>query len=324
MWTSPSPANGMLDIMLETCWNDYSTLTRFVLGLYVSLSLAQTYYANRTVFGTTFGSSLGATQMIASWIKAPDGTPEQRASAKRAQLLLVRWLNAAFRLLVLELRGLPADQIGERLVSRRLLNDREWAHIETRTSRATHIYQWASNVVADMARVGYLQHPWVTSLNDQLNLLRGANVWGLPSLPYPYTMLITFMVKLELFFMANVRAAYLRRAWPTGQDDSHAVLSVLAILLHIFVTLFLYQGLLDLQGWLYSPNAGIKIGHLPADNFLDFVQTVTMDIINESGADAEQLPYRLDLAPCVPRQTEQDRQTEHSRDESTCKPSVAA
>ena len=81
MWSSPVPANGMLDVMLETYWNDYSTLTRFVLGLYVSLSLAQTYYANRTVFGTTFGSSLGATQMIAAWIKAPDDTHEQRTSA---------------------------------------------------------------------------------------------------------------------------------------------------------------------------------------------------------------------------------------------------
>jgi len=33
MRSSPVPANGMLDAMLEMCWNDYSTLTRFVLGL---------------------------------------------------------------------------------------------------------------------------------------------------------------------------------------------------------------------------------------------------------------------------------------------------
>jgi|Transcript_40603 hypothetical protein len=261
------------------------------------------------MFRTTFGSSLGATQMIAAWIKAPDDTHEQRTSAKRAQLLLVRWLNAAFRLLVLELRGLPVDEIGQRLVSSRLLNDREWAHIEGRSSRATHVYQWASNVVADMARKGYLQHPWVTNLNDQLNLLRGANVWRLPSLPYPYTMMITFMVKFKLFFMANVRAFYLRRAWPADHNDPRGALAVLAILFDICVSVFMYQGLLDLHGWLYSPNAGITIGHLPADNFLDYVQTVTMDIINESGTSAEQLPYTLDMAPCIPLQTEQHRQT---------------
>ena len=132
-------------------------------------------------------------------------------------------------------------------------------------------------------------------------------------------MLITFMVKFQLFFMANVRAAYLRRAWPADHYDPNGALSVLAILLYIFVSVFMYQGLLDLHGWLYSPNAGIKIGHLPADNFLDFVQTVTMDIVNERGTSAEQLPYSLDMAPRIPYsldmapripvQTEQHRQT---------------
>eukprot|EP00966_Prymnesium_polylepis_P287529 6640733-Prymnesium_polylepis.1 len=62
-------------------------------------------------------------------------------------------------------------------------------------------------------------------------------------------------------------------------------------------TRFLYQGLLDLHGWLYSPNAGEKIGHLPADNFLDFVQAVTTDIVKASGNEAEELPYTLEIVP---------------------------
>jgi len=290
----------MLDAMIEMCWSQYATLTRFVLGLYASLALAQTYYANRAVFGVTFGSSLGATQMIAAWIRSPDGTAAQRASAKRAQTLLVRWLNAAFRLLVLELRGVPAPDIGKALMAKQLLTEREWTHLEYRTSRATHIYQWASNVVASLASSQYVPAPWVSALNAELNLLRGANVWGLPSLPYPYQMLITTMVKVYLLFMACVRGGTLRRAWPgAASADGTDVLSVLAVLFDVFLSAFLYQGLLDLHGWLYSPNAGEKIGHLPADNFLDFVQTVTMDLVNESGNASEELPYTLELAPPV-------------------------
>jgi hypothetical protein len=65
----------------------------------------------------------------------------------------------------------------------------------------------------------------------------------------------------------------------------------------LVVSSFLYQGLLDLHGWLYSPNAGEKIGHLPADNFLDFVQAVTTDIVKASGNEAEELPYTLEIVP---------------------------
>ena len=47
---------GMLDLQIQWCYNNIAGLSRFVLGLFISLVLSKTYYANRGVFGTVFGS----------------------------------------------------------------------------------------------------------------------------------------------------------------------------------------------------------------------------------------------------------------------------
>ena len=292
---------GTVDLIASYCYQIASPLTRFVLGLYISLVLARTYYANRGAFGTVFGSSMGATQMIVSWVRAPDGTEATRTSALRAQALLVRWVNAAYRLLVMEVRGNTGAEIGSALVSRRLLTDREWSHLSGLSSRATHVYTWMSNVTYDLYKHGYLCDPqMVTAIHYELNQMRGANVWGLPSLPLPYTLMVTAMVKIYLFFAACYQGGNLRMTWPVGGVSSlHDLLPLLAIGFELFVQCFLYQGMLDLHGWLYSPNGGEKLGHLPADNFLDFVQGVTSDMVHKSGAEQSALPYTLDLAPAA-------------------------
>ena len=162
---------GRVDAIASMCFSQISGLTRFVLGLYISLALARTYYANRSVFGTVFGSSMGFTQMVAAWVRSADDSAATRTSALRAQALLVRWVNAAYRLLVLEVRGLDAAAIGDVLVGKRLLTEREWAHVQGLPSRATHIYQWISNVVLELHRLGYLPHMTaVSDMNRELNV----------------------------------------------------------------------------------------------------------------------------------------------------------
>jgi len=76
-----------------------------------------------------------------------------------------------------------------------------------------------------------------------------------------------------------------------------ALVKVNAVLVaDLLVTNFLYQGMLDLHGMLYSPNGGEYLGHLPADNFLDFVQDVTTNMVTRSGANmGDELPYSLEL-----------------------------
>lgn len=86
--------------MLQTMEQQVGGLTRFVLGGFVALALARTYYSNRSLLGTTFGSTLGACMMVASCLKPTQ--PEHAEEVRAIQELLVRWLNAAFRLMFLE------------------------------------------------------------------------------------------------------------------------------------------------------------------------------------------------------------------------------
>merc|ERR1711976_1006168 len=56
----------------------------------------------------------------------------------------------------------------------------------------------------------------------------------------------------------------------------------------LFLNNFLYQGLLDIHGLLYSPNGGELLGHLPVENFLSFVFDVTHNMILTSGINSKQ------------------------------------
>ena len=124
--------------------------------------------------------------------------------------------------------------------------------------------------------------------------MRGANVWGLPSLPITYTQLVTHMVKMHVFILAlnngSMFAALVQQADTTGWNFSRVVCLML-----LFGDLafhhYLFQGFLDLHGALYSPNSGTLLGHMPAVNFMDFVRNVTDHVVSEN----DTLPYCLEL-----------------------------
>jgi len=290
---------GEFDSIIAASSQEIGSLTRFVLGLYVSLLLARTYYANRGNFGTVFGSTMGVTQMISAWVRPVDGTPESQQKARKAQLLLVRWLNAAYRVLVLEVRKEPAlssTEMGEILLERNLLTEKEWNAISDISSRSTHIYQWTTNVIFELYKKGYIcDTKIVTRMSAQVDAMRGTIVWGVPSLPVVYTLFITLMVKAHLLAHTLVVGGNMK-LYHMSFMDTFAIWKLWILLIgDLAVTNFLYQGLLDLHGMLYSPNGGEYLGHLPADNFLDFVQTVTTDMVTKSGTtNAGELPYSLE------------------------------
>lgn len=162
-------------------------------------------------------------------------------------------------------------------------------------------------MLLDLVQAGYIHHPvLLDKMNHEIDAMRGANVWGLPSLPVPYTLIITAMVKIFLFVMVCKEAGAIVCLWPVGfpmdsfRNVCIAFMPVIGVVADIFGQTCLYQGLLDLHGWLYSPNGGERLGHLPADNFLDFVQKVTFDMVSKSGKEAQEvLPYKLDIAKVI-------------------------
>mmetsp|Transcript_9951 Transcript_9951/g.13118 ORF Transcript_9951/g.13118 Transcript_9951/m.13118 type:complete len:105 (+) Transcript_9951:2-316(+) len=74
-------------------------------------------------------------------------------------------------------------------------------------------------------------------------------------------------------------------------SGNHAIFPIVALHMDLAFHHYLYQGLLDLHGALYNPNAGIYLGHLPAINFMDFVRDVTTHLESEN----DSLPYELEL-----------------------------
>merc|ERR1740121_1879823 len=70
-WKEPGIVErGPVDALMFQFQESVSSLTRFVLGLYVSLLLVRTYYSNRGAFGTVFGSTMGFSQMVAAWVRS--------------------------------------------------------------------------------------------------------------------------------------------------------------------------------------------------------------------------------------------------------------
>lgn len=291
---------GTLDQQVMWCYGNISSLSRFVLGLFVSLVLGKTYYANRGVFGTVFGCSMGLTEMIVSWVRPPREHADNEAakkSARKAQDMLVRWLNAGFRLMWLEsVPGMSAQQIGDEMLNTGLFTKQEWEKVEQLSSRCTHVYQWVSNVLTDLQEQGYIgSSAQLVSMCYQVDSMRGANVWGLPSLPISYTQIITHMVKMHVMILAMNNGAFAAQQIELGRELGYTWQNILVlVILHADLAFhhYLYQGLLDLHGALYNPNSGIFLGHLPALNFMDFVRDVTEHLVSEN----ETLPYTLELA----------------------------
>merc|ERR1712232_471993 len=120
-----------------------------------------------------------------------------------AREMLIRWANASFRLMWLETWQSDLDAVAKDLVeSEQLLTQAEWDCLSTKVSKCTHIYQWMNNVLHVLAEKGYIKGSGLLKqMHIQLDEMRGANVWGLPSLPLPYTLIITIMVKFHLLTM---------------------------------------------------------------------------------------------------------------------------
>jgi len=290
---------GELDKIIVWCYDNIAGLSRFVLGLFVSLVLSKTYYANRGFFGTVFGCSMALAQMTASWVRVPPadaGNSECEECVRKAQELLVRWINAGFRLMWLEsVPGLSAEEIEKDMVGQDLLTQAEWDKVKGLSSRCTHIYQWMTNVLSELLDWGYIASPnQLVMMQEQVDQMRGANVWGLPSLPIAYTMIITHMVKSHVLVLAAYTGALAAEQFAVAEVYGYTRPRVVIIwICHVELVVhhFLFQGLLDLHGALYNPNSGTYLGHLPSLNFMDFVKDVTEHLNSEN----KSLPYKLDL-----------------------------
>lgn len=277
----------LMGIFQPAIRSNLGTLCRFVLGLFVSLALARTYYSNRALLGTTFSCVLGLGMMTASHIRPIDELDvDQVAEVKEIHKTLVRWGNAGFRLMYLENRGDDKAMVksGRPDMMEGLLTDEEWAEISPLPSRCTYIWQWYGQLINECQHQGYISNSHnAQQFHQRLETLRGANVWGLPSLPYPYVLLVTIMVKVtlltEAFSVGTSLCVVVDIATDYGWKLSEVVVFA-SMILYVLVCNLAYQGLLELHSILCNPNGDKYIGHLPTPNFLEFTKKVTNNMIS--------------------------------------------
>jgi hypothetical protein len=269
-------------------------LVRFILGMFASLVVANTYSKNRGLLGTVFAKVLGFGMMCATYIRPVNpNDPGEKEEVERIKKYLVRLSNAGFRLMWIECRGEDGVMVdgkhsvgddrsrgtggtGVPHLMDGLLTTQEWQQIQHLESRITYLWQWCADCVADCTERGYIKDYNITvMMHNHLEELRGANVWGLPSLPYPYVLVVTILVKIYLILVAlregvtmgSVVAAANHHGW-----DASAYWLMAMICMYISVTNFIYQGLLDLHSMLKDPNKDEQCGHMPTSSFVKFTK----------------------------------------------------
>ena len=139
----------------------------------------------------------------------------------------------------------------------------------------------------DCAQWGFVSQEVAGRMYLVVEELRASNAWGLPSLPYPYALIITFMVKVYLI-IATLEYGYdLSFFVITFMDEesfdfplTERLLVVALEICYLFVINLLYQGLLDLHSILRNPNQDKYIGHLCTRRFLNFTSEVSHNLIN--------------------------------------------
>jgi hypothetical protein len=280
------------------------TLVRFILGMFASLVIANTYSKNRGLLGTVFAKVLGFSMMVSTYIRPVNrDDPVEKQEVEHIQKYLVRLSNAGFRLMWIECRGEDGGMVdgthtdgsdrsrgtggsGRPHLMDGLLTKEEWQQIQHLESRITYIWQWCADCIADCTERGYIKDYHITvMMHNQLEELRGANVWGLPSLPYPYVFVVTFIVKVYLILAAMregvTMGTIVSSAGEFGWDSTHYGLMAL-IIFYVSITNFLYQGLLDLHSLLKDPNKDEHCGHMPTASFVKFTKDGRCNCISSS------------------------------------------
>jgi len=350
-------------LSLMALWeSEVGSLASFVGGLFISLALSRTYYANRGLLGTVFGETLGFAMAVATCIKPigtengdysvnldlmgksaidflnKNGIPDDeckkltKAKVDGALLLLldpdgliklgisvtwaykihdlvqkcksahaysesvkdiehyqnecVRLVNAGFRILYIE--HIEDDQkvpeLGLKEVMDDLLSEEEWKHIDGIPSRATYVYSWIGDLLHQAYEKGYIssEHEFLR-MYEFIEKLRAANVWGLPSLPYPYVIWITVIVKTSLYLSCIANAIAVAQCFELSEDGDSSLNdwwgAMIAVVMNVLMMNFAWQGMLDLHAMLRNPNQGKLVGHMPTPVFLDFTKRVCFNTV---------------------------------------------
>ena len=83
-------------------------------------------------------------------------------------------------------------------------------------------------------------------MHEFVEKLRGANVWGLPSLPYPYVLWIVIIVKTNLLLTCSHAATtfglYLAIASDQKQWTSDMTLGAVILMCNVLFENFMWQG----------------------------------------------------------------------------------
>jgi len=182
--------------------------------------------------------------------------------------LVVRWLNAAFRLMF----HLNRSEGHELVLADELLTEEEWDEIKDFPKPAMHLYQWTADVIATCHERGYIRSDVILGqMQSHLETMRANDAFGGPSLPYVYTLFVTVLVKLYLFLFCFYAAGFIWRirvlrempGWE-GNLQTGTAMDLTGVWQTFMVVCvnFFYQGALDLHSLLRHPNKGDLLGHV--------------------------------------------------------------
>jgi hypothetical protein len=72
-------ANSFFATFITDAEGQTGTLVRFILGMYASSAIANTYYKNRGLLGTTFARVLGFAMMVSTYVRPHIGKEDDQA-----------------------------------------------------------------------------------------------------------------------------------------------------------------------------------------------------------------------------------------------------
>jgi hypothetical protein len=88
-------------------------------------------------------------------------------------------------------------------------------------------------------------------MHEFVERLRGANVWGLPSLPYPYVVWIVIIIKASLFLYAFNAGAVVSVLISLGQGDGGFTMDLKwgigICVLDVLFSNFMWQGKINID-----------------------------------------------------------------------------
>eukprot|EP00906_Rhabdomonas_costata_P001289 RCo002048 len=296
----PDPTDASVPVDIQPTYKDAANtlsnnfvkvqkLAIFILGLYVSLTLAR-WWSMRDIYQGVCNRTKDLAVMVGAYLHSPDHEEgEDTKPVQHLRMKIVRYMNLAHALILSEADGTTSGALST-LRYRGFVNDEEIRLLEPVTrNRYSVVLLWVQDLLRHCYDSQLLPNAYIFArLQKAVSRVDDAadqiiNMYLDTQLPYTYIQVVSYIVQVFLFVNVCQQAFYLNEAW--SQTDVQQLAGIFWPYFQIITSVVAFESFLILHIFLTNP-FGKEAQHFPTERFIEELWQQTLRTIQQAPSPA--------------------------------------